>query len=205
VRAFSRRRAIRYTVIMSQITAILRQIDEGNGQAAQELLPLLYDELRRLAARELMNEPAGNSLQATALVHEAYLRLVGSDQEVTWSHRGHFFMAAARAMRRILVDHARARHAKKRGGGLRRVPLDEQALQGRCPDAELISLHEALEKLGAERPDLARLVELRYFGGQTLSDAAASLGVSIRTAERNWTYAKAWLKQAMLEGGGDGA
>lgn len=178
-----------------------RQIGAKTSQGTDDLLPQVYDELRRLASHHLANEPAGHSLQATALVHEAYLRLVGTSAEVRWNHRTHFFLAAAQAMRRILVDRARARLADKRGGGWREIVLDEEiagAVEARS-DHELIGLHEALEKLGRVRPDLTRLVELRYFAGQTMAEAATSLGVPLRTAERDWTYAKAWLKQTLRE------
>lgn len=191
---------------MTEITEMLTRIDSGKAQAAEELLPLLYDELRRLAAQHLSNEPAEHSLQATALVHEAYLRLVGTGTAVKWNHRGHFFLAAAQAMRRILVDRARGRRAEKRGGGRRPAALDERRHQevAEPSDGNLIALHEALGKLAGIRPELARLVELRYFTGLSMPETAACLGVSLRTAERDWTYAKAWLKQELFDSGESG-
>jgi len=184
---------------MREVTGILSRIASGDALASAELLPLVYEELRRLAARELRDEPAGLTLQPTALVHEAWLRLVDQPEEAQWNHRGHFYSAAAIAMRRILVESARRRHSLKRGGGRDRVSLEsiEPAMIGRHP--ELLDLDEALTRLADIRPDLAQLVTLRYFAGLTLEQAAISLGIALRTAERNWTYARTWLRQALSE------
>jgi RNA polymerase sigma factor (TIGR02999 family) len=178
---------------MSEVTHILSVIEQGDSQAAAQLLPLVYDELRRLAAQKLLRERPGQTLQATALVHEAYLRLVDVEKAQHWNSRGHFFAAAAEAMRRILVEQARRKQRRKRGGG--RHPLDiadvEIAVEG--PAADLVALDEALSKLAAKHPDKAALVKLRYFAGLTVSEAAAALGISTATADRYWTYARAWL------------
>jgi RNA polymerase sigma factor (TIGR02999 family) len=167
-------------------------IEQGDPHAAEQLLPLVYDELRRLAAHKLAREAAGQTLDATALVHEAYLRLVGQDKQRTWNDRGHFFAAAAQAMRRILVDNARRKRAQKRGDGLQRQPLD--AVAAPELDLELVALDEALLRLAAVDPVKARLVELRYFAGLTGEQAAKVLEISPSTAARHWTYAKAWLR-----------
>ena len=177
---------------MNDITRILSDIEHGDARAAERLLPLVYDELRKLAARRLKREDPGQTLQATALVHEAYLRLVGRDETRSWNSRGHFFAAAARAMRRILVDNARRKGARKRGVGLERQPLDEVAAPQ--PDDEMLSLDEALQTLAASDPVKARLVELRYFAGLTGEQAAEVLGISPATADRHWAFAKAWLR-----------
>ena len=182
---------------MGQISLLLESIESGDGAAAAELLPLVYDELRRLAAYELRSEPKGQTLQPTALVHEAYVRLVGDDDAPKWNHRGHFYGAAAKAMRQILVDNARRKKTVKRGRGKERVPLDSQVLAQSVRGADLLELDAALVKLEQERSDLAELVSLRYFAGLTMEQAARSLGISKRTAERNWTYARAWLLEAM--------
>ncbi len=168
---------------MSEVTRILSAIEQGDPHAAKQLLPLVYDELRKLAAQRLAQEKPGQTLQPTALVHEAYLRLVGSDQDARWTSRGHFIAAAAEAMRRILIDHARKKQTQKRGGGLHREP-----------DDELLALDEALHKLAVEDPEKARLVELRYFAGLTGEEAAQVLGISPSTADRHWAYARAWLQ-----------
>jgi RNA polymerase sigma factor (TIGR02999 family) len=174
------------------VTRILSAIEQGDPQAAAQLLPLVYDELRRLAAQKLACEKPGQTLDATALVHEAYLRLVGSGQEQHWSGRTHFFAAAASAMRRILIDNARRKQTQKRGGGLQRQPLE--AVPAPEPDEELLALDEALQKLAATDPTKARLVELRYFAGLTGEQAAEVLGISPTTADRHWAYARAWLQ-----------
>jgi RNA polymerase sigma factor (TIGR02999 family) len=177
---------------MSEFTRILSAIEQGVPSAAEQLLPLVYDELRKLAAQKLAQEKPGQTLQATALVHEAYLRLVGQDEARNWNSRGHFFAAAAQAMRRILVDNARRKRARKRGGGLERQPLEEVAAPQ--PDDELLALDEALQTLAATDPAKVRLVELRYFVGLTGEQAAKVLGISPATADRDWAFAKAWLR-----------
>jgi RNA polymerase sigma factor (TIGR02999 family) len=178
---------------MSDVTRILSAIEQGDPHAAEQLLPLVYDELRQLAAARLAQEKPGQTLQATALVHEAYLRLVGGAQDQSWDNRGHFFAAAAEAMRRILLNRARDKKRIKRGGERRRVDLDQLEIALDSNDEQLIALDEALTQLAVEDPDAARLVDLRFFAGLTLRDAAASLGLALRTAERQWAYARAWL------------
>ncbi len=182
---------------MSDVTRILSNIERGDRQAAAELLPLVYDELRQLAGTRLAHETPGQTLQPTALVHEAYLRLVGGDPTRAFDGRGHFFAAAAEAMRRILIDRARQRGRLKRGGGRRRVPLEFDALLAEPPGDDLLALDEALTALAGEDPDAAALVRLRVFAGLTLGEAAEALGVSRSTAERDWTYARAWLHEAL--------
>jgi RNA polymerase sigma factor (TIGR02999 family) len=182
---------------MNDVTLILSAIERGDARAYERLLPLVYDELRRLAARNLAREKTGQTLQATALVHEAYLRLVGQEGPRSYQDRGHFFAAAAAAMRRILVDNARRKGAGKRGGGLRRQELGDVAAPE--ADEELLALDEALVKLAAKDPQKARLVELKYFAGLTGEQAAAVLGISPTTADRHWAYARAWL-QAEVRG-----
>jgi RNA polymerase sigma factor (TIGR02999 family) len=183
---------------MPDVTRILSAIEAGDPKAAAELLPLVYDELRRLAARRLAHEKAGQTLQATALVHEAYLRLVGDQQ---FDHRGHFFAAAAEAMRRILVEKARRKKRLRHGGDLEKQPLDENEPVVDAPDPiDLIALDEALARLDTVSARRARLVKLRYFAGFTLRQAAELLGISQSTAEADWTYAKAWLKREMEKG-----
>jgi RNA polymerase sigma factor (TIGR02999 family) len=178
---------------MNQVTRILSQIDSGDPSAAEQLLPLVYGALRKLAAARLAQEQPGQTLQATALVHEAYLRLVDNRQTQTWHSRGHFFAAAAEAMRRILVENARRKRSLKRGGGLERADFDESRVAAPCPDEELLAVSEALDKLAATDPVAAELVKLRFFSGLPLPEAAAALDVSLRTANRLWAYAKAWL------------
>jgi RNA polymerase sigma factor (TIGR02999 family) len=178
---------------MSDVTQILNAMESGDPSAASQLLPLVYDELRRLAAHRLGQEAPGQTLQATALVHEAYLRLVGGSAEVaSFKDRSHFFAAAATAMRRILIDNARRKHAQKRGGGHQREPLEGIAAPEENQD--LLALDEALEKLAGQDPVKARLVELRYFAGLTGEQAADVLGISATTADRYWAYARAWLQ-----------
>jgi RNA polymerase sigma factor (TIGR02999 family) len=177
---------------MSEVTRILSAINQGDARAADRLLPLVYGELRRLAARKLAREKPGQTLDATALVHEAYLRLLGRDGSCSFQDRGHFFAAAAAAMRGILIDNARRKQTQKRGGGRRRQPLE--AVAAPEPDEDLLALNEALQKLTAQDPTKARLVELRYFAGLTGEEAAAMLGISPTTADRYWAYARAWLK-----------
>ena len=181
---------------MSNVTRILSAIDQGDPHAAERLLPLVYVELRKLAAQKMAQEAPGQTLQATALVHEAYLRLVGAEKVQRWDSRGHFFAAAAEAMRRILLNRARDKKRAKRGGERRRVnaaQLDQIEIALDTSDEQLIALDEALTQLALEDADAARLVNLRFFAGLTLKEAAASLGFAQRTAERQWTYARAWL------------
>jgi RNA polymerase sigma factor (TIGR02999 family) len=185
---------------MSAVTQILHAIDQGEPHAADQLLPLVYDELRRLAAQKLTQEAPGQTLEATALVHEAYLRLVApasgaapGRRDAPWNSRGHFFAAAAEAMRRILVENARRKRGRKHGGGLRRHDLDAEQLAAPEPVEDLLALDEALEKLSAKDPLKAELVKLRYFAGMTIDEAAEVLGISNATAKRYWTYTRAWL------------
>jgi RNA polymerase sigma factor (TIGR02999 family) len=182
---------------MADVTHLLDAAAAGDPHAAAELLPLVYEELRRLAAVRLAREAPGQTLDATSLVHEAYLRLVRGGQERSYRDRGHFFAAAARAMRRILVDKARRKLARKHGGGLERRPLEDRPAPE--PDEELLALDEALDRLAALDPVKARLVELRYFAGLTGEQAAEALGISPSTADRHWAYARAWL-QAEVRG-----
>jgi RNA polymerase sigma factor (TIGR02999 family) len=184
---------------MTHVTRILSAMEQGDSAASAELLPLVYDELRRLAARELSGDASAQSIQPTALVHEAYVRLVDQSNEPRWNHRGHFYAAAAEAMRRILVEHARRKQTFKRGGGRVRLPLDDQRVEAPQQHSELLALDEALTRLAVDRPKLARLVSLRYFAGLTMEQAANALQVSRRTAERDWTYAKVWLLDAMRD------
>jgi RNA polymerase sigma factor (TIGR02999 family) len=180
---------------MSEVTRILSAMEQGDPQAAAQLLPLVYDELRNLAAQRLAQEKPGQTLQATALVHEAYLRLLDGERTQDWSGRRHFFAAAAEAMRRILIDRARHKHTYKAGGGRRRLDLDdiEPALAEENGD-RLLALDEALGLLEAEDPRKAELVKLRFFAGLTAEQAAAALGVSISTVEKDWAYARSWLR-----------
>ena len=182
---------------MSQITQILDAIGRGEDNAAEQLLPAVYNDLRRLAAKKLAQEAPGQTLQATALVHEAYVRLVGTDGEQKWDHRGHFFMAAAEAMRRILIENARRKQSLKRGGAQQRVGLHEAELVISVPADQLLDVDEALEKLTQESPREAELVKLRYFAGLSLEEAAAALDISRATASRYWAYARAFLYDAI--------
>ncbi|MBI4658799.1 MAG: sigma-70 family RNA polymerase sigma factor [Verrucomicrobia bacterium] len=177
---------------MRDVTRILKAIQAGDAKAAEELLPVVYDELRKLAGYKMAGEASGHTLQATALVHEAWLRLAGSHQQ-SWQNRAHFFGAAAEAMRRILVEHARRKRSLKRGGGAEREELDESKLVLTAPPDELLAVHEALDRLAMEDPAAAELVKLRYFVGMTMEEAAAAMGMAKRTAENLWTYARAWL------------
>jgi RNA polymerase sigma factor (TIGR02999 family) len=185
---------------MSQIPQILHAIAAGDPDAASQLLPLVYDELRKLAAQKLAGETPGQTLQPTALVHEAYLRLVGADEEQHWDSRGHFFAAAAEAMRRILVDNARHKASLKRGGGRERLEVDESLLPAAEPREDLVELDAALTKLAATDKQAAELVQLRYFVGLPIPEVAEILGISPRTADRLWAFARAWLQQE-IEGG----
>ncbi len=177
---------------MSDVTRILNAIERGDAKATDELLPLVYDELRLLAARKLSHEPPGQTLQATALVHEAYIRLLGNEPQ-SWDNRGHFFIAAAEAMRRILVDNARRKQRRKHGGDRQRVDLEDADLAIEGPSDDVLALDEALAKLAAEDWTKADLVKLRCFAGLTLEQAAAILGISRASACRYWSYARAWL------------
>ena len=182
---------------MTEVTRILSAVEHGDPAAAEQLLPLVYDELRHLAAQKLAQEKPGQTLQATALVHEAYVRLVGSgdaaDRDQHWDSRGHFFAAAAEAMRRILIDRARQKRSQKRGGARKRVDVDAIDLATTAPPDQLLALDEALVKLSRGDPAAARLVELRYFAGLTVDEAGKALGISTATAYRHWNYARAWL------------
>jgi RNA polymerase sigma factor (TIGR02999 family) len=182
---------------MSEVTRILSAIQQGEAHAANQLLPLVYDELRRLAAQKLAQEAPGHTLQATALVHEAYLRLLGTGEEPHWDNRRHFFAAAAEAMRRILVDHARQRRSQRRGGAAKRRSLESLEAAVPAPDDELLAVDEALERLHQLDPPKAELVKLRYFAGLTIPEAAQALGISVPTANRYWAYARAWLHEEL--------
>lgn len=178
---------------MNEITRILAGLEAGIPYTSEQLLPLVYDELRRLASEKLAREKPGQTLQATALVHEAYSRLVDPQRVKHWNSRGHFFLAAAEAMRRILVENARRKHSQKQGGGKRRVDLAEDPAAPDDSPEEVLAVHEALEKLAREDPAKARLVELRYFAGLSVQEAADAMGISRATADRYWAFAKVWL------------
>jgi RNA polymerase sigma factor (TIGR02999 family) len=189
---------------MNDVTRILSAIEQGDRHAAEQLLPLIYDELRQLAAQKLAQEKPGQTLQATALVHEAYLRLVGANPEQPWNGRGHFFAAAAEAMRRILVEKARRKRRLKRGGDRVRLELDPALLAIAGPDPDLLALDDALERLGQLDPRKAELVKLRYFAGLTMPQAAAALSISLSSAEKAWAYARSWLYRQITQGDMDG-
>src|SRR2546422_6135017 len=184
---------------MNEVTQILASIEGGNPNAMERLFPLVYDELRRLAAAQLAREAPGQTLQATALVHEAYIRLVDVEKAQHWNSRGHFFAAAAEAMRRILVENARRKQSLKRGGDWERQDLDESNRAAPQAAEDLLALDEALSKLAEADKTAAELVRLRYFAGLTMPQAAEMLGVSLRSAERLWTYARAWLHRAIYD------
>lgn len=186
---------------MSEVTQILSAIEQGDTHAAEKLLPLVYDELRKLAAARLAQEQPGQTLQATALVHEAYVRLVDTEKAQQWNSRGHFFAAAAEAMRRILVENARRKQSQKRGGDRGRIDLDEVAVADPERGDDMLALDEALSSLAAADPQAAELVRLRYFAGLTIPEAAEVLGVSARSADFLWAYARAWLLRSL--GGAD--
>jgi RNA polymerase sigma factor (TIGR02999 family) len=186
-----------YSIDMADVTHILSAIEAGDPAAAGELLPLVYDELRKLAAARLADEKPGQTLQATALVHEAYLRLVDTERESHWKSRGHFFAAAAEAMRRILVNRARDRGRLKRGGGRQRVDLENISDPATTSDDDLLDLNDALDRLAGAHAECAELVKLRFFAGMTLDEAAAALGLARRTADRQWAFARAWLFDAL--------
>lgn len=185
---------------MPDVTQILSRIEAGDPTAAEQLLPLVYDELRQLAAQRLAHEKPGQTLQATALVHEAYLRLVDSEKAQHWNSRGHFFGASAEATRRILVEHARRKHSLKQGGGWSRheAPIDDLPIANECDPLEILAVHEALERLAAKSFRTAELVKLRYFLGCTMNEAASILAIAPATAEEEWTYARAWLRREWL-------
>jgi RNA polymerase sigma factor (TIGR02999 family) len=185
---------------MSDVTRLLEAARRGDQHAAAELLPLVYDELRKLAAAKMAGESPDHTLQATALVHEAYLRLVGKSPDQHWDSRGHFFAAAAEAMRRILVENARRKQTRKRGGGRQHqvVDLDDLPVAAPGDPAEVLALHEALERLAVKSPRKAELVKLRYFLGCTMAETAQILGIALKTAEEDWTYARAWLRRQWL-------
>jgi RNA polymerase sigma factor (TIGR02999 family) len=182
---------------MNDFTCILSSPGHGDPSTAEQLLPLVYDELRKLAAAKLAKEKPGQTLQATALVHEAYLRLVEADKMRHWDGCGHFFAAAAEAMRRILVDRARQRRSRRRGGAAKRRSLEHLDAASPAPDDELLAVEEALERLQKLDPPKAELVKLRYFAGLTIPEAAQALGISIPTANRRWAYARAWLHEEL--------
>ncbi|AMV20685.1 ECF-type sigma factor [Planctomyces sp. SH-PL14] len=186
---------------MSDVTRILSSIEQGDRRAAGELLPLVYDELRRLAAARLLREPPGQSVQPTMLVHEAYLRLVDADAAPHWNSRGHFFAAAAEAMRRILIENARRKRSERHGGQMRRVDLETVDPGAREREDELLDLDEALGRLEERWPEKAQLVKLRYFVGMTIPEAAETMGISHATAERHWTFARAWLHAQIRKDG----
>ena len=180
-------------VQMPDVTILLDAAAAGDRKAAADLLPLVYDELRRLAAARLADEPSGNTLQPTALVHEAYLRLVGASDGDHWNHRGHFYAAAAEAMRRILVEHARRKKRHKHGGPRRRLSLEAAESLAEAPSEDLAAIDEALTRLTTHEPVKAEVVKLRFFAGLTMPEVARSLELSLATAERYWTYARLWL------------
>jgi RNA polymerase sigma factor (TIGR02999 family) len=178
---------------LNEVTRILSAIHQGDPQAAEQLLPLVYEELRKLAAHKLAHEKPDQTLEATALVHEAYLRLIGTDKQQHWKGRGHFFAAAAEAMRRILVESARRKSRLKHGREHRRIELESGCLVSAAPSLDLLALDEALSRFAKTEPAKAELVKLRYFAGLKMPEAAAAMGISLATAERYWTFAKAWL------------
>jgi RNA polymerase sigma factor (TIGR02999 family) len=182
----------------TDVTRILSAIEQGDAHAAEQLLPLIYEELRKLAAQKMAHEQPGQTLQATALVHEAYLKLVGAEQSPQcWESRGHFFAAAAEAMRRILIDQARSKQSEKHGGGWQRLELLDAELALDSSSDDLVAVDEGLSRLAAVDPEAARLVELRFFAGLTLDEAAQSLRMSVRSAYRTWAYARAWLRREL--------
>jgi RNA polymerase sigma factor (TIGR02999 family) len=182
---------------MTDVTQILSAIEQGDPHAAEQLLPLVYEKLRKLAAQKLAQEQPGQTVQATALVHEAYLRLVDTDKEQRWNGRGHFFAAAAESMRRILVEKARHKQRVKHGGQNHRVEMDDERLVCSVPADQILAVDEALERFAQEEPEKAQLVKLRFFGGLRIEEAAETLGISRATASRHWTYARAWLRDAL--------
>jgi RNA polymerase sigma factor (TIGR02999 family) len=183
-----------------EISEILNRVEAGDPGAAERLLPLVYEDLKRLAARKLAGEAPGHTLQATALVHEAYLRLVDSPGAAGWHNRGHFFAAAAEAMRRILIENARRKRSRKAGGGRERLALDPAELAAPAADHDLLAVDEAIDRLIAVDPEAAELVKLRFFVGLTLPETAEVLGISLRSANRRWAYARAWLYRELYPG-----
>jgi RNA polymerase sigma factor (TIGR02999 family) len=190
---------------MSDVTRILSAIERGDPHAAEQLLPLVYDELRKLAAQRLAQEKPGQTLEATALVHEAYVRLVDTEKVQHWNSRGHFFAAAAEAMRRILVDQARKKRSRKAGGGFERLPIEEVEISAPQPAVDLVAVNDALEKFERIDKAAAALVKLRYYTGLTLPQAAEVLGISSSTADRQWAYARAWLHAELRANGPESA
>jgi RNA polymerase sigma factor (TIGR02999 family) len=184
---------------MSDVTRILQSIEEGDSKAAEKLLPLVYEELRKLAAAKMAQEQPGQTLQATALVHDAYLRLVDVEQVQDWNSRGHFFAAAAEAMRRILINRVRDKNRLKRGGGRERIDFDSLQLAIDCPIDDLLAVDEAMQNLAAEDSSSAELVKLRFFAGLSLGEAAEVLGITHRVADRLWAFARAWLYNALKD------
>jgi RNA polymerase sigma factor (TIGR02999 family) len=182
---------------MNEVTRILSALEQGDPHAAEQLLPLVYAELRTLAAQRLAQEKPGQTLQATALVHEAYLRLVDVENAPHWNSRGHFFLAAAEAMRRILVDQARRRNAAKRGGQAVRAELEESLIAAPEPDEDILAVNDALDLFSTTDPEAAQLVRLRFFAGLTMAETAAALGMSVRSAHDVWDYARSWLRRKM--------
>ena len=189
---------------MNDVTRILSAVEQDEAGAAEQLLPLVYDELRKLAAQKLAQEKPGQTLQATALVHEAYVRLVDVEMAQHWNSRGHFFAAAAEAMRRILVDQARRKLSWRRGGNRQRRPIDDQEIEAPEPAVDLLAVHEALDRFQQVDAAAAHIVKLRYFAGLTIPQAAEALGISTSTAERSWAYARAWLHAALKHDGAGG-
>ncbi len=186
---------------MCDVTQILGQIEDGDGQAAEKLLPLVYDELRKLAAAKMAKEDPGQTLQATALVHEAYIRLVDTDQAQHWNSRGHFFGAAAEAMRRILTENARRKATEKRGGHVPKIDIDGLGIAGGASPEQLFAIDEAVSQLAALDPVAGEIVKLRYFAGLSVEQSAAALGISAKTAYRHWNYARAWLHSELMKNG----
>ena len=182
--------------VMTEASRIIEAAAQGDAQAASQLLPLVYDELRRMAAQRLAQEKLGQTLDATALVHEAYMRLIGDEPRRPWQGRAHFFAAAAEAMRRILIENARRKRRIRHGGGRRRVPLDEANVAAEA-DERLLAIDEVLDRLAAEEPEVADVVKLRYFVGLTIAQTAEVLSISVRTANRHWAYARAWLYEQL--------
>ena len=184
---------------MSEVTQILSEIQKGNRISTNQLLPLVYDELKRLASRKMAMENPGNTLQTTALVHEAYTRLVGDDEVPCWDSRSHFFSAAAEAMRRILVERARSKQRLKRGGQWHREDLESIELEMPVPNVDILALNEALDELAREQPEKAELVKLRFFAGLTIEEIAQAMGISTATAGRMWRYARTWLAEKLAD------